>query len=168
MDSPASPSWVPVYVGIGSNLDDPQAQVRAAFDELAGLAGSRLILRSGLYRSAPLGPPGQPHYVNAAAGLLTQRSPEQMLAALKELESRMGRARPVVRWGPRRIDFDLLVYGDARIESAQLTVPHPGVPQRNFVLYPLFDIAPDLHVPGHGSVRRLAAAVGSAGLERLE
>ncbi|HEY5810208.1 MAG TPA: 2-amino-4-hydroxy-6-hydroxymethyldihydropteridine diphosphokinase, partial [Povalibacter sp.] len=136
-------------------------------DRLASLERSSLIARSALYRSAPLGPQDQPEFVNAAAGLLTQLTPGQLLDALKTVEQSMGRAVPIVRWGPRRIDLDLLVYGAQRITEPELTVPHPGVPLRNFVLYPLLDIAPALDVPGHGSVAALAARVGDAGLIRI-
>jgi 2-amino-4-hydroxy-6-hydroxymethyldihydropteridine diphosphokinase len=156
--------WTPAYVAIGSNLDDPQAQVRAAFESLASLDRCRLICRSKLYRTVPLGPQDQPDFINAAAGLLTQLGARELLAALKKLEQTIGRESPVVRWGPRRIDFDLLVFGTERSDAADLTIPHPGVPVRNFVLYPLADIAPDLLVPGHGRVRDLAERVGPAGL----
>lgn len=156
--------WTPAYIAIGSNLDDPQAQVRAAFESLAALDRCRLLCRSKLYRSMPLGPQDQPDFVNAAAGLLTQLGARELLAALKQLEQTIGRQSPVVHWGPRRIDFDLLVFGTERSDAADLTIPHPGVPVRNFVLYPLADIAPDLLVPGHGRVRDLAQRVGPAGL----
>jgi 2-amino-4-hydroxy-6-hydroxymethyldihydropteridine diphosphokinase len=156
--------WMPAYVAIGSNLDSPADRVLQGFSELGRLRHSRLVLRSRLYRSAPLGPQDQPDFVNAAAGLLTSLQPHELLAALKALEASMGRERPIVRWGPRVIDFDLVVFGMQRLSAPDLTVPHPGVPERNFVLYPLLDIAPDLWVPGHGRVRELAARLGSAGL----
>ncbi|HWK74698.1 MAG TPA: 2-amino-4-hydroxy-6-hydroxymethyldihydropteridine diphosphokinase [Povalibacter sp.] len=156
--------WTPAYIAIGSNQDDPQAQVRAAFESLAGLDRCRLVCRSRLYRTVPLGPQDQPDFVNAAAGLLTQLAPHELLVRLKELEKSIGRQSPVVRWGPRRIDFDLSVFGAERVNEVDLTIPHPGVPVRNFVLYPLADIAPDLLVPGHGRVRELAERVGRAGL----
>jgi 2-amino-4-hydroxy-6-hydroxymethyldihydropteridine diphosphokinase len=156
--------WTPAYVALGSNLDEPLTQIAAAFDALSVLPSSRLVTRSRLYRSTPLGPEPQPEYVNAAAGLLTQLAPHALLDALKAVEAAMGRARPVVRWGPRRIDLDLIVYGDARIAEDRLTVPHPGAPSRNFVLYPLRDIAPTLLIPGHGRVGALAARAGPAGL----
>ena len=159
--------WVPVYVAIGSNLNEPSDQVRKAFDALASLAKTRLISRSRLYRSAPLGPKDQPEFVNAAAGLLTQLSARELLVQLKDLERKLGRDVPVLRWGPRLIDLDLLVYGTERINETDLTVPHPGVPVRNFVLYPLQDIAAELNIPGHGSVAQLAARVGDAGLVPL-
>jgi 2-amino-4-hydroxy-6-hydroxymethyldihydropteridine diphosphokinase len=156
--------WTPAYVALGSNLDEPLTQVAAAFHALSALPSSRLVTRSRLYRSEPLGPERQPEFVNAAAGLLTQLAPHELLDALKAVEASMGRARPGVRWGPRRIDLDLIVYGDARIAEERLTVPHPGAPSRNFVLYPLRDIAPTLLIPGHGRVSALAARAGSAGL----
>lgn len=155
--------WTPAYVAIGSNQDDPRAQVEAAFRSLAALDHCRLIVRSRLYRTAPLGPQDQPDFVNAAAGLLTQLSAQELLVKLKELEASIGRVK-TVRWGPRRIDFDLSVFGAERIAEANLTVPHHGVPVRNFVLYPLADIAPELLVPGHGRVKELAQRVGSVGL----
>jgi 2-amino-4-hydroxy-6-hydroxymethyldihydropteridine diphosphokinase len=156
--------WTPAYIGLGSNLDDPVAQLETALQELGSLPASRLLARSRLYRSVPLGPQPQPEYVNAAAAVLTQLTPRALLQALKQIEARMGRAQPIVRWGPRRIDLDLLVHGDARIDEDDLTVPHRGVPTRNFVLYPLRDIAPTLLVPGYGRVSVLAARAGSADL----
>jgi 2-amino-4-hydroxy-6-hydroxymethyldihydropteridine diphosphokinase len=161
------PLWVPAYVAVGSNLDDPRAQVEAAFEQLAQLPDCRLMARSPLYRSAPLGPQDQPEFVNAAVALLTMLEPSAMLRTLKALEQLMGRGQPIVRWGPRRIDLDLVVYGDVRIETEQLQLPHPGVPSRNFVLYPLSTIAPDLWVPGYGRVRDLAGRVTADGLQRL-
>jgi 2-amino-4-hydroxy-6-hydroxymethyldihydropteridine diphosphokinase len=109
----------------------------------------------------------QPDFVNAAAGLLTRLEPAELLAQLKALEAQLGRERPVVRWGPRRIDLDLLVHGGARIAEPGLEVPHPGIPDRAFVLVPLAEFAPDLVVPGRGRVRDLLARVDSADLERL-
>lgn len=158
---------MPAYVALGSNLDDPRAQVDRAFDALATLPDTRLVARSPSYRSPPLGPVSQPDFVNAAAGLLTRLAPRALLDALKSLEAALGRESPVVRWGPRRIDLDLLVHGAARVEEQGLSVPHPGLAERAFVLLPLADIAPDLEVPGIGRVRSLAARVDSQGLERI-
>jgi len=157
-------TWVPAYVALGSNLDDPQQQIRRALELLASLPETRLVLTSRLYRTVPLGPQDQPEFINAAAGLLTQLSARDLLAHLKGIEASMGRASPTVRWGPRRIDLDLLVHGNAQINEDGLTVPHPGVPSRNFVLYPLLDIAPELIVPGHGPVISLARRVAAAGV----
>lgn len=160
--------WTPAYVGIGSNLDDPQRQVAEAFDALASIDATRVIARSRSYLTAPLGPQDQPEFANACAGLLTQLSARELLAALKLIELQRGRQAPIVRWGPRRIDFDILVYGNERSDDPILTLPHPGVPVRNFVLYPLLDVAPDLDVPGHGRVRDLAGKVSSGGISLID
>jgi 2-amino-4-hydroxy-6-hydroxymethyldihydropteridine diphosphokinase len=160
--------WTPAYIAIGSNLDGPVAQVEAAFVELTSLPQSRFIARSRLYRSAPLGPKDQPEFVNAAAGLLTQLTARELWRALRAIEARMGRAPPIVRWGARRIDLDLLVHGESRIHDDDLTIPHRGVPSRNFVLYPLCDIAPTLLIPGHGRASVLAKRVGSNGLAAIK
>jgi 2-amino-4-hydroxy-6-hydroxymethyldihydropteridine diphosphokinase len=159
--------WFPAYVALGSNLDDPPAQIERAFTALAGLRESRLVARSPLYRSLPLGPVAQPDFVNAVAGMLTTLDATAMLAELKALEERLGRESPVVRWGPRRIDLDLLVHGTTRIDDPQIQVPHPGIADRAFVLAPLLELAPDLDVPGVGRVRTLAARVNEAGMSRM-
>jgi 2-amino-4-hydroxy-6-hydroxymethyldihydropteridine diphosphokinase len=165
---PARPRWIPAYVALGSNLDDPQRQVERAFDALASLLLSRLVLRSACYRSRPFGPVVQPDFVNAVAGLLTQLDVATLLQELKSLESTLGRAAPVVRWGPRRIDLDLLVHGATRRQEPQLHVPHPGIAERAFVLAPLCDVSPDLLVPGVGRVRDLLARLDAGGLERID
>lgn len=152
-------SWVPAYVGIGSNLDDPERQVEAALEALAGLPNTLRISHSAMLRNAALGPQPQPEFINAVAGLLTQLAPVELLDELLAVERRQGRDRSTgVRWGPRRIDLDLLVYGDLVIETERLLVPHPGITSRNFVLFPLLEIAPALRIPGLGPVWRLAAA----------
>lgn len=156
--------WTPAYVALGANLDDPRVQIERAFGELSRLPHSRLVARSKLYRTAPLGPQNQPDFINAVAGLLTQLSPRALLEALKRIEASMGRVAPPMRWGPRRIDLDLTVFGGVCIDEPDFRLPHPGAPTRNFVLYPLCDIAPTLLVPGHGRVSTLAARVGPHGL----
>jgi 2-amino-4-hydroxy-6-hydroxymethyldihydropteridine diphosphokinase len=159
-------SWQPAYVGIGSNLDDPAAQVSAAIERLAGIRLTQRVLVSHRYRTAPFGVTDQPEFVNAAAGLITQLDAQDLLDELRAIESAMGRARRE-KWGPRVIDLDLLVFGCERREDANLTLPHPGIVERNFVLYPLAEIAPDLEVPGVGRVTELKARVGSAGIRLL-
>lgn len=163
----AQPAWTPAYVALGSNLDDPHAQVARAFDALAALPDTRLVARSPSYRSPPFGPVAQPDFVNAVAGLLTRLAPRALLDALKALESVLGREAPAVRWGPRRIDLDLLAYGAARVDEPGLSVPHPGIAERAFVLLPLADVAPDLEVPGVGRVRALADRIDTRGLARI-
>lgn len=160
--------WVPAYVALGSNLDDPRRQVERAFDALAGLPDIRLVLRSQLYRSRPMGPVAQPDFVNAVAGLLTQLDAVTLLRELKALESRLGRAAPVVRWGPRVIDLDLLVHGTTRLQHESIQVPHPGIAERAFVVAPLNDVSPWLEVPGVGRVSALLRGLDTGGLERIE
>lgn len=157
-----TPRWCPAYVGLGSNLDSPADQLVRAFDALGALDDTLLIARSGLYRSAPVGPGEQPDFVNAAAALLTRLSPRALLAALQSIETAQGRTREGERWGPRSLDLDLLVYGTETADSAELTLPHPRITERNFVLLPLGEIAPHLVIPGLGSVASLADAVSRA------
>jgi 2-amino-4-hydroxy-6-hydroxymethyldihydropteridine diphosphokinase len=159
--------WLPVYVGVGSNLADPEAQVRRAVEALDHLPGSRLIARSPLYRTRPMGEVVQPPFVNAVAGMLTQSTPEEMLAALRQLERELGREPPRERWGPRIIDLDLLVVGREERATDTLTLPHAGIAERDFVLYPLADVAPDLDVPRLGRVAALRDRVANRGIERL-
>ncbi len=166
-ESARSDGWVTAYIGLGSNLDRPVAQIERAFDELAELPDCRHLRRSPLYRSAPMGPQDQPDYVNAVAGIETRLQPHALLAALQAIEQRHHRLRGR-RWGARTLDLDLLLYADRVVSSADLRVPHPGLPARAFVLYPLRDIAPNAWVPGHGPVSRLAAACDGQGVRRME
>ena len=161
-------NWLPAYVGIGANLEDPADQVRDALHRLADIPQTRLLLRSGLYRNPPMGPADQPDYVNAVAGLLTRLTPPDLLSELLGIERHMGRRRqPVSRWGPRVIDLDLLLYGDRIIDTRNLSVPHPGISERNFVLFPLLDIAPKLAIPGQGKVSTMAGGLDSSALQRI-
>ena len=155
------------YVGLGSNLADPVAQVRHALDELTRIPDTRVTARSPLYKSPPLGPQDQPDYINAVAALDTHLAPLVLLAALRDIERLHGRVRDGMRWGPRSLDLDLLLYGDVVMETPELTLPHPGLPERAFVLYPLFDVAPQLAVAGKGKVRELRELVSGAPPERL-
>lgn len=154
------------FIGLGSNLDQPARQVVRALSALATLPDTRLVAASSLYRSAPLGPAGQPDYINACAWLETALTPHALLAALQAIEQAHQRLR-LERWGPRTLDLDLLLYGDARIATDTLTVPHPGLTQRNFVLQPLAELAPVLCLPDGRGVAALAAQAGWEGLERL-
>jgi 2-amino-4-hydroxy-6-hydroxymethyldihydropteridine diphosphokinase len=159
--------WRPAYVAIGSNLNQPQTRVNEAFARLATLPSTHLVLRSRLYQTRPMGPQNQPDFVNAAAGLLTQLTARELLAHLLRIEVDMGRNRQE-RWGPRLIDLDLVWMVDEMIDEPGLTVPHPGVSTRNFVLYPLADIAPTLAIPGHGNVTELLHRAGGEGISVLE
>jgi 2-amino-4-hydroxy-6-hydroxymethyldihydropteridine diphosphokinase len=154
-------------VAIGSNLELPRERVLEAMERLAALGAAHALLRSQLYLSRPMGPQDQPDYINAAVGLLTQHSPQEMLAGLLDIERSMGRNR-AERWGPRVIDLDLVWMVDAAVDEPGLTVPHPGVSIRNFVLYPLADIAPTITIPGLGTVLDLKLKVGGDGISVLE
>jgi 2-amino-4-hydroxy-6-hydroxymethyldihydropteridine diphosphokinase len=137
------------YVGIGSNLNDPRAQVLQAFTELEGLPHTRVVKRSSLYRTAPMGHAAQPNFINAAAQLETGLPAERLLAELQEVEARHGRERSFPN-APRTLDLDLLLFGNAEIRSKALTVPHPRMHERAFVLKPLLEIAP--HLPFHAQL----------------
>lgn len=158
---------VRAYIGIGSNLANPWNQVMQAIAELDDIPECCCVKHSSLYRSKPLGPPEQPDFVNAVAAVDTALSAQRLLQALQEIENRHGRARSGSRWGPRTLDLDLLVFGSACIASETLTVPHPGLVQRDFVLCPLYEIAPDLQVPGHGPIGAYLAGCGDHRVERI-
>ncbi|MDH5456111.1 MAG: 2-amino-4-hydroxy-6-hydroxymethyldihydropteridine diphosphokinase [Gammaproteobacteria bacterium] len=159
--------WYPAYVGIGSNLQGPSRQVEAAAALLAEVPGTRLVAVSSLYRSAAFGGVEQPDFVNAVAAILTTLSPAALLQGLQAIETRQGRERGAARWGPRVIDLDLLVYSREKIDSPELTVPHPGIGERNFVLLPLGEIAPDLVIPGLGRVADIPVNMNEPGISRI-
>jgi 2-amino-4-hydroxy-6-hydroxymethyldihydropteridine diphosphokinase len=158
--------WLPAYIGIGSNLGDSLARVGAAFEAIAGIGRTRLVARSRLYRTRPFGPVEQGDFINAVAGVLTQLSARALFEALRDIETAAGRVR-AERWGPRTLDLDLLVYADQRIDEEGLTVPHPGIAERGFVLAPLHDIAPCLQVPGAGRVEELLQRLPDDGIAGL-
>ncbi len=151
--------WMPAYIGLGSNLEQPRRQIETALDELGELPETRLIARSRLYSSPPLGPQDQPDFINAVAATLTTLDIETLFGHMLAIEQRHGRERGDTRWGPRTLDLDLLVYGDRQLTSESMEVPHPGIPARGFVLYPLAEISADLDIPGIGLVRDLLAGV---------
>ncbi|MBT8108874.1 MAG: 2-amino-4-hydroxy-6-hydroxymethyldihydropteridine diphosphokinase [Gammaproteobacteria bacterium] len=159
--------WWPAYVGIGSNLGMPTQQIRQAIELLDEIPGSRLICYSSLYRSAPFGGIEQPDFVNAVAAVLTSRTAHGLLASLLEIETRQGRERGETRWGPRVLDLDLLVHGNTVLDEPGLTVPHPGIGERNFVLLPLREIAPELVIPGLGRVASIAVNVNEPSISRI-
>ncbi len=159
---------VEVFIGIGSNLAEPEQQVRRALYELGGLPATRLLAWSRLYRSRPMGPADQPDYVNAAALLSSGLEPEPLLDRLQALEAAHGRVREGERWGPRTLDLDLLLYGDQVIGTPRLTVPHPGLRERAFVLYPLADLKPDLVLPDGTLLADLVRQVPPDGLDAIE
>jgi len=156
------------FVGLGANLGEAARTVREALQELDALPDTRLLRASRLYRTRAWGVEAQPDFINAVAMLETALSARGLLDALLALERAHGRDRArETRWGPRTLDLDLLVHGDARIDEPGLRVPHPHLHERAFVLLPLADIAPDTVVPGAGRVRELAAAMAGDGIEAI-
>ncbi len=159
---------VTAYIGLGGNLNDPVQQLRSARSAIIALPGVRERACSGFYRSAPMGPAGQPDYVNAVMAVETTLSPHELLKALQAIESSHGRVRTGLRWGPRTLDLDILLYGGEQIADDALTIPHPGIADREFVLYPLAEIAPpDLQVPGKGMLGDLVGGCPRRGLELI-
>ena len=157
-----------VYLGLGSNLAQPAAQLQAALAALAELPGCQLVKVSSLYASQPLGPADQPDYVNAVAALDTNLEPLQLLDLLQQIELHQGRQRKTERWGPRTLDLDILLFGQQRIDEARLKVPHYHMQERPFVLYPLAEIAADLQLPDGRTLRELLKNCPLQGLQRLE
>lgn len=158
---------VPCYIGLGSNLDNPIQQVLTAMQEIAQLPLTETIRCSSLYRSAPMGPQDQPHYINAVVAIGTALCAGDLLHNLLAIEQRHGRVRGKQRWSARTLDTDILLFGQEIISTAELTIPHPGIALRNFVLYPLQEIAPQLIIPGLGPVSRLMAGCERGDLVKL-
>lgn len=154
------------FVALGSNLQDPQQQILRAFAELDGLPQTRVTVKSPLYRSAPVGYDNQPDFINAVAEVCTTLAPVALLRQLLALETAHGRERPFPN-APRVLDLDLLLYDDLELHDPELTLPHPRLQERGFVLFPLADIAPDMLVPGQGRVRDLLRTCPGQGVERL-
>ena len=156
-----------VYIGLGSNLAEPQEQLRAALQALQGLPDSQLSGCSSLYASDPLGPPDQPRYVNAVAALDTRLEPHELLDHLQHIELEQGRQRKAERWGPRTLDLDILLFGQRLLNDKRLTVPHYHMHARAFVLYPLAELAPDLQLPDGRTLTTLLSVCPFTGLERI-
>jgi len=155
------------HIGLGSNLEDPVRQVREGFEELARLPGTQLLSHSSLYRSAPVGKPDQPDFVNAVAVLETKLAPSDLLQHLLALEVGHGRVR-AERNGPRTLDLDLLLLGDQVIYGPGLEVPHPRMHERAFVLLPLAQVSPQAVIPGRGRVADLLVQVADQRVTRLD
>jgi 2-amino-4-hydroxy-6-hydroxymethyldihydropteridine diphosphokinase len=154
------------FVGLGANLGDPEAQVRRAIAALGQLPEMRLVASSSLYRSAPIGVGPQPDFVNAVARIETTLGPWVLLEALLAEEARFGRERPSPG-AARTLDLDVLLYEDRVISEAGLTVPHPRMHERAFVLAPLVEIAPDIEIPGRGSARALLAGLRNQTIAKI-
>ena len=153
------------YIALGSNLGDPVRQARTAIALLSGMPELSLQAVSSLYRSAPMGPQDQPDYINAVIALETSLTPLALLDLLQRIELEHGRERKDERWGPRTLDLDILLYGQEIINNPRLTVPHYGMKRREFVIYPLLEIAPQLMLPCGSSLLSLAAQCDRNGLE---
>lgn len=159
---------VTAYIGLGSNLDKPVEQILSARAACSALPHVRELAFSSLYSSPPMGPKDQPDYVNAVMAVMTDLPALSLLQNLQRIENEHGRVRSSMRWTARTLDLDLLLYGQERIQTSELTVPHPGLSVRAFVLYPLFEIAPDLTVPGLGHISDLIAKCRLDELRRLD
>lgn len=157
---------VDAFIALGANLGDPQAQVLAALEALARLPETSLLRHSSLYRGKPVGYAHQPDFVNAVAHLKTRLGPRQLLEHCLDLEKRHGRRR-TFRNAPRTLDLDVLLYNGLVMAEPGLTLPHPRMHERAFVLRPLEEIAPHALVPGHGTARQLLARLGASDLIRL-
>ncbi|RLQ20478.1 2-amino-4-hydroxy-6-hydroxymethyldihydropteridine diphosphokinase [Seongchinamella sediminis] len=156
------------YIALGSNLQQPLVQLQRAARALAALPASRIIAASGIYRSAAVGPGQQPDYLNAVIQLHTGLAPVKLLDALQGIENQQGRVRQQ-RWGARTLDLDILLYGDAALALPRLSIPHPRMAERDFVLYPLLEIGgPNLMLPGDVELGTLVAACPRGQLQRTE
>jgi len=154
------------FIGLGSNLESPVEQVLSAQKALDTVEDTKVIQHSSLYSSPPMGPQDQPDYINAVSEVETTLLPHALLDALQTIEQQQGRVR-LRHWGERTLDLDLLLYGQDSISDERLTVPHPGIKDRAFVLYPLAEIAPELEIPGQGDVPNLLLLCPKEGLQRI-
>ena len=154
------------YVGIGANLDDPRTQVLDALQELDQLPHTRVVKRSSLYRSAPVGYAAQPDFINAVAQLETGLPAERLLAELQGIEARHGRRRSFAN-APRTLDLDLLLFGESQMSAPGLKIPHPRMHERAFVLEPLVEISPDVEIPGRGAAKPLMDSAKKQKIERI-
>ncbi|MFW5450500.1 MAG: 2-amino-4-hydroxy-6-hydroxymethyldihydropteridine diphosphokinase [Methylophagaceae bacterium] len=155
------------YIGLGSNLADPQAQVNTAIEALQALPNTIIVKGSSLYMSPPMGPQDQPDYINAVVEIETELSAHHLLDQLQTIEQQQGRIRKR-HWGERTIDLDLLLYGEQIIADKRLQIPHPGIALRAFVLYPLAEIAPELMIPNMGRIEQLVKQCPLDGLQQVE
>ena len=154
------------FIALGSNLQDPAAQVNGALQKIAELPGTQLVRHSSLYRTMPVGYDNQPDFINAAAEVSTTLEPLALLQALLALEASHGRERPFPN-APRVLDLDLLLYDERVMQTPELTLPHPRLHERGFVLFPLAEIAPDLEIPGKGRVSDLLRACPDQKVEKI-
>ncbi len=156
-----------VYIGIGANLQNPIKQLKQALDTLNTHPELKIIKTSSFYRSVPMGPQDQPDFINAVCQLETQLSPLALLDCLQTIEKQQGRVRKAERWGPRVLDLDILMYNQEEIHQERLIIPHYGLRERNFVILPLDEIAPNLQLPDGTLITSLAENIEKQGIERL-
>ena len=155
---------IKAYIAIGSNLADPVEQAKHAIEALKTVPKSVFVKASSLYSSTPMGPQDQPDYINAVAEITTELTPMELLDCTQAIELEHGRVRKDERWGPRTLDLDIVLYGNEVIDSERLIVPHYGMKEREFVLYPLAEIAPSLQLPDGTELTELLKIVDKNGL----
>ena len=155
------------YIGLGSNMDSPRQHITTAIQSLGEIQSTRIINVSSLYKSKPMGPQNQDDYINAVVQIETEMEPTELLNYLQAIENRHGRVR-AEHWGPRTIDLDILMFGNEIIQNDRLTVPHPQITKRSFVIVPLAEIAPDVVIPEKGLVSELLLSIDQDGLEILQ
>lgn len=153
-----------VFIALGSNLSSPIVQAHAAIGALKQLPKSEFVHASSLYSSTPMGPQNQPDYINAVVEISTELTPLELLDCTQAIELEQGRVRKEERWGPRTLDLDILLYGNEVIDSERLIVPHYGMKEREFVLYPLAEIAPNITLPCGTRLKDLLQVVEQNGL----
>jgi len=158
---------IQVFIGLGSNLNKPVEQLKEAVATLSAADGLKGIKLSSFYSGKPMGPQDQPDYVNAVFQMETSLAPSPLLSLLQKIENGQGRIR-ARRWGERTLDLDILLYGEQSVNLPELTIPHIGLSKRNFVLYPLQEISPDLVIPQLGTLAELVAQCSLAELRRIE
>jgi len=156
------------YIGLGANLNDPANTLRQAFEAISRIPNSRLVGRSQLYSSTPMGPADQPDYVNAVAQIKTELSPLELFKHTCDIEQLHGRTRNGEHWGPRTLDLDILLFGSESIHDETLTVPHYGLKQREFVIYPLLEISPELVLPCGTKLENLTESVPLNGMRPID
>lgn len=155
-----------VFIALGSNLSEPVTQVLQAFDEIAQLPDTNLLKRSSLYKTAPVGRLDQPDFINAVAQIETTINPHNLLTALLDIEHQHKRVRTKIN-APRTLDLDILLYGELQCQEPGLTLPHPRISERAFVLMPLLEICPDCIIPGLGSAKDYLTHCTDQGIEKL-
>ena len=158
---------VQVFIGLGSNMRGPLDQLKIAVNALRDTPDIANVVCSAVYQTEPMGPADQPDYINAAMQCDTSMTALRLLDTLQLIENRAGRIRDR-RWGPRSLDLDLLLFGQQQINTLRLTVPHPGIAERAFVLHPLRDLAPDLRIPGKGAIDQLLNRCPRMTITRLQ